>query len=65
MIQVNKPVRVTADYKTVSSEDLLFNSLQNNVFNYVKNNSVSGCGLNAFSCYETSFNLNKSSKKKK
>jgi hypothetical protein len=60
-----KPIRVTADPKTVSSEDLLLNSLQNNSFNSVKNNSVNDCYLNASSCYGTSFNMNKSSKKKK
>lgn len=61
----HKPAGVTADYKTVSSEDLFSNSLQNNITSYVKNNSVNNCGLNAFSCYGTSFSLNKSSKKKK
>jgi hypothetical protein len=60
-----KPIRVTTPPKTVSSEDLLFHSLQNNSFSSVKNNSVYGCDLNAFSCYGTSFNMNKSSKKKK
>lgn len=60
-----KPIRVTAPLKTVPSEDLLFHSLQNNSFSSVKNNFVYGCDLNNFSCYGTSFNMNKSSKKKK
>jgi hypothetical protein len=61
----HKPSRVVADNKTVSTEDLFLNSLQNNNFSSVKNNSVYHGGLNTFSCYTTSFGLNKSSKKKK
>lgn len=51
--------------KTVSSEDLLFTSFENNSFQYLQNNSISGVSLNNYVFNKTSFGFNKSSKKKK
>lgn len=51
--------------KTASSEDLLFTSFENNSFQCLQNNSISGVYLNNSMFNKTSFGFNKSSKKKK